>query len=158
MNDPARASAGDVRKIQRQNLVVTIVGFSFIIILAAVAGVYFGPKITGTKAGVDFQSATNARSACLTERRSAQDAARTDLDEAQTVVGALMNPAALPADVYAQLAQVYGADFTLQVQYARAISAIKAGQAAKHALEPQVVNQPPPVGCGPPITSTKETP
>lgn len=154
MVDPEIANARDVRKLQIGTLRVLLVGFLFFTIVAVAAGVYFGPKITGTKAGVDFQAATNARSACLTERRSAQDAARTDLDEAEAVIGALTNPTALPPSVYAQLAQIYGPDFTLSVQYAKAIKAIQDGKDAKTALGPDVVNQPPPVGCGPPITST----
>lgn len=156
MMDPRDGTSDDVHRLQRRTLALMIL----FALAVTVAGWYFGPKIIATNKGVqatkdsiNLQILTNIRSACITDRRTAESRAQGELDDARTVIQVLMNQASLPPDVVAAFAATYDDSFTVTAQYRRVTEAIKTRREATSSLDPSVLNQPPPIGCGPPAGS-----
>jgi hypothetical protein len=116
-------------------VVVAIVAITVVGWIAYRGRVSAEDSFTATRA----QFATQVRGQCLQDRRTAESAAQGAQQDA--IIGALI---ALKNDDDAEFAR----------QVADGQRATEARKRAAHNLDPDVIVQPPPVGCGPPVTST----
>lgn len=140
-------SAEQVRQImRRQNIKLGLAA----VLLAVVGGVGIYYSAASRAASDDSYNATavqladNERGGCITERRNAE------LD----AIGR-----ALVAGLRAQVAALVNDDTAEALVQVRLFDqAAKDRDAAADALSPDVLNQPPPVGCGPVITSVERLP
>lgn len=140
-------TAADVRDIMRsQNWKV----FWISLALLAVGGASVWYSATGRTVSQDSADATrsalenNARSACITERRNAE------LDAVGDVVAALGR---------AQIAGFFDDDSDAVATHRAAFEEADARRvAAAESLQPDVLNQDRPIGCGPPILSSEDIP
>lgn len=151
--DPATATSDDVLRIQRRT---NKWGAAFVIVVISGGG-WLIHIATSNRDAVNVAFASQRRSACITERRNQEESANGDVNEASLLAGYLSTPitAADLAKIQVQLA-LTPALSTRQGQIDFGIEAITRRRIARDSLVPSTLNQKPPVGCGPPITSTDQ--
>ena len=153
MNEPTLApqspTADDVRAIMRsQNVKVAVLAVVLILAVAIAGAVTSGYAAEGRDASensrdaVLSQLAANERTACITDRRSEEQNAKREMIAA---LGRALNAGLLRGD-------------TAEAERQAALfeKATERGDRAGRALEPDVLNQPKPVGCGPPIIADSD--
>lgn len=134
-------TADDVRKLMRTNN-IKLVMLAVCTILAFTTVVFSAASRTASRdsqRAVEVQLADNERSACITERRNVQ------LDQIGRVV---------TAGLRAQKAALIDLDMPTALrlvdEFDRAASALEMASAS---LSPDVLDDPSPNGCGPPVVS-----
>lgn len=145
--DVPRHTSDDVRAVLRsQNRKVALLAVPLLILggLTVRYSVQSSASSSDSFNATSSQLANNARSACITERRSAQ----SDAIGRATIAGLRAQIAAFIADDDAEALRQVG----LVEQAAEDFTA------ASESLLPETVDEEPPLGCGPPILSLEDLP